>query len=447
MTSASSPIGHTPDDADDDSSSSSDRGQQLVGKLRRFAIVGVLATALDVSVLLWMILGRGRTPFYADLFSVFIAGTVSYWLHRAMSNAGSPSRKWFESYAASYMSAMVGSWTADVVVFTTVLDVWNTKALVPVLIAKVVSLSVAVAVRSAAYRSILGQAVRTEQRSITLHEPQPGRPRLSVVVPAYNEADRIGATIEAIRSQLGAVLAPSDIELVVVDDGSSDGTSDAARVAGADMVITVDPNAGKGAAVRAGMQQATGATRAFIDADLAYSPDQLLGLLAEVEAGWDVVVGSRKHTSATTLVRAGRLREMGSRVVNLLTMVALLGRYRDTQCGLKAFHSSAAESIFSVTKIDRFAMDIEVLFLVERNGLSLIEVPVKVSNSERSSVRVVRDTARLLRDVFIIRWNAHQGLYAAPSAAGAAVPSAAGAAVPLAADPAAPPSADSSSLG
>ncbi|MFZ2346702.1 MAG: hypothetical protein WAW08_19110, partial [Candidatus Microthrix parvicella] len=124
-----------------------------------------------------------------------------------------------------------------------------------------------------------------------------------------------------------------------------------------------------------------------------------------------VVVGSRKHTATTTLVRAGRLRQLGSRAINVLTSLVLLGRYRDTQCGLKAFRAEAAEKIFSLTRIDRFAFDIEVLYLVERQRMSLSEVPVQVANSQRTTVRVVRDTARLLRDLLRIRVLARNGVY------------------------------------
>jgi hypothetical protein len=159
---------------------------------------------------------------------------------------------------------------------------------------------------------------------------------------------------------------------------------------------------------------ATGSTRVFLDADLAYSPDQVLSMLKLTEAGWDVVVGSRKHTATATLVQAGRLRQLGSLAINVLSSVVLLGRYRDTQCGLKAFRSDAAEAIFPLTRIDRFALDIEVLYLVERQRLSLCEVPVQVANSEQSTVRVVRDTARLLRDLFRIRIFARNGDYDVP---------------------------------
>ena len=255
--------------------------------------------------------------------------------------------------------------------------------------------------------------------------PLPGDvPRLSVVIPAYQEGDRIAATIDEVRSQLAGVAERGGVEVIVADDGSADETSLRATNAGADLVVTLPENQGKGAAVRAGMQAASGSTRVFLDADLAYSPDQVLKLLAQTEAGWDVVVGSRKHTATTTLVRAGRLRQLGSRAINVLTSLVLLGRYRDTQCGLKAFRADAADAIFPLTHIDRFALDIEVLYLVERKRLSLTEVPVQVANSERSTVRVFRDTARLLRDLVRIRVLARNGDYdLAPSVAGSAASS------------------------
>ncbi len=235
--------------------------------------------------------------------------------------------------------------------------------------------------------------------------------RLSVVVPAFGEGERIAHTVGRLRAALEKVDRDGGVEIVVVDDGSDDDTVEQAREAGADQVLRHDVNRGKGAAVRTGVLAARGRTIAFIDADLAYSPDQLLSLLAEVEAGWDVVTGSRRHTETTTLVRAGRLREIGGRGINLLTRAVLLGQYRDTQCGLKAFRADVARQIFEHSRIDGFAFDVEVFFLVEQYHLSLAEVPVRVENSTRSTVRVVRDAARLVRDLFRIRSWAHQGLY------------------------------------
>ncbi|MCB1002700.1 MAG: glycosyltransferase, partial [Acidimicrobiales bacterium] len=210
---------------------------------------------------------------------------------------------------------------------------------------------------------------------------------------------------------LAAVADDGGLEVVIVDDGSGDGTAAAARAAGADVVLEQPENRGKGAAVRRGVLESRGRTVAFTDADLSYSPDQLLRLLGEVESGWDMVVGSRRHEDTTTLVRAGRLRELGGRAINLLTQVVLLGQYRDTQCGLKAFRSDVARLLFGRSRIDGFAFDVELFHLAERYRLSLAEVPVSVANSSRSTVRVARDALRLVRDLFRIRRAARRGRY------------------------------------
>ena len=257
-----------------------------------------------------------------------------------------------------------------------------------------------------ARRRVRHEQVRSDLDRRRVRPAPTGDVRLSVVVPAYRE-ERIGRTVARLRAELDEIALDGGLEIIIVDDGSHDGTAERAVVAGADQVIRQPVNRGKGAAVRAGVLAATGRTVAFTDADLSYSPDQLIGMLHEVEAGWDVAAGSRRHTDTTTLVKAGRLREIGGRVINLITHAVLLGQYRDTQCGLKAFRSDVGRLIFSHSHVDGFAFDVEVFHLIERYRLSLTEVPVRVENSSRSTVNVVRDALRLIRDLFRIRsWSA-----------------------------------------
>ncbi|MDP8937027.1 MAG: glycosyltransferase [Actinomycetota bacterium] len=265
--------------------------------------------------------------------------------------------------------------------------------------------------RAAVNRRALLRSLRSDQRHRTDRPPAPGEVRLSVVVPAYREAGRIGATVRSLRAALADVDRNGGVEIVVVDDGSSDGTAEGAAAAGADQVVSLPQNRGKGAAVRAGVLGARGRTIAFTDADLSYAPDQLLRLLAEAEAGWDVVVGSRKHIETNVLVKGRRVRELSGRVFNVLTLGVLLGQYRDTQCGLKAFRSDVARLLFSTGRIDGFAFDVELFHLVERFRLSLLEVPVDLANSETSTVRVGAEGVRMLRDLFRVRRWASSGVY------------------------------------
>lgn len=253
--------------------------------------------------------------------------------------------------------------------------------------------------------------IRSDLDRRSTRPPAPGTLRLTVVIPAYREQGRIAGTVRALREALADVAENGGLEIIVVDDGSADSTATDAERGGADQVIRHRVNRGKGAAVRTGVLAANGQTVAFTDADLAYSPDHIIELLASIEAGWDVVVGSRRHQEASVLVRARRLRELGGRVINMVTRAVLLGQYRDTQCGLKAFRSDVARLIFSHCRVDGFAFDVEVFHLIERYHLSLSEIPVHVENSPRSTVHMARDGLRLIRDLFRIRRWAAKGVY------------------------------------
>jgi len=376
---------------------------------RRFAAVGAAVTLIDLGLVM---LGARNTDWSLPLIdggAIVVATFVSYWLHRAISYSAEPARRWYRDLRHYVLAAFVAL-VADVSVFT-ILSQDSDHSARSVIGPKLMGLFAGFLVRLTTYRQTMFRSIRDDQGRPRARAEAPGEVRLSLVIPAYFEEDGIAATVAAVEAALGGLRDDGGFELIVVDDGSSDGTADAARAAGADVVIALDHNRGKGGAVRAGVLAASGRTIAFTDADLSYSPDQVLGLLERVEAGWDVVVGSRKHTETRTLVTARRLREVGGRVVNAFTAAVLLGQYRDTQCGLKAFRSDVARVIFSHTRIDGFAFDVEVFHLVERYRLSLCEAPVEVTNSSRSTVHVVRDTTRLVRDLFRIRSVAHTGGY------------------------------------
>jgi dolichyl-phosphate beta-glucosyltransferase len=269
--------------------------------------------------------------------------------------------------------------------------------------------AISAVIRGLSHRLVLFRVVRREQSS-PMRRPVPdGEMRVSVVVPAYREEARIADTVTRIRRELDVFA--DDLEIIVVDDGSPDGTADAARRAGADQVVVQPQNHGKGAAVRAGVLAARGRTIAFTDADLAYSPHQLVAFVEAIEGGYDVAIGNRHHADTDTLVGTSAVRSFGSRVVNMATSLMLLGNYRDTQCGCKAFRADAGRIVMGAGTIDGFAFDIEVLHLVERYGLSMIELPVEVVNSNTSTVRALRDGAGVLLDILRIRRLSQQARY------------------------------------
>ena len=383
-----------------------DRGPS--GGLARFAGVGSLVTAVDIGTFIARWRGGRRSVVAAELPALVTAGAVSWALHRAVTFRNDPYRRWLSEHEA-FVAANLVAGVTDVAVTSALLARSGGTTMRAGLGAKVPAVACAGAVRWALHRRVLFRIVRQQQVPLAERPPAPGAVRLSVVVPAFREQDRIGATVARIREAMSAV--DGVVEIVVVDDGSGDDTGEAARRAGADLVLVQPANRGKGAAVRAGVMAASGRTIAFTDADLAYSPDQLVGLLSRVEEGWDVVVGSRQHDQTTTLVRARRLRELGGRVINFLTLGVVLGAYRDTQCGMKAFRSDTGRAVFEAGNIDGFAFDVEIFVIAERNGLSVTEVPVVVENSSHSTVKVVRDASRLLLDLLRIRRAAREGRY------------------------------------
>jgi putative flippase GtrA len=381
----------------------------------RFAVVGAVATALDLGVAVGLA-EVGVTRPLADTLALALAAVVAWTLHGRVTLRGDTLDRWIRRPPVFAAVAVVAG-AVDLTIFVSLGSLAPLGAKIPAVLA-------AATIRAVAHRLVLFRAVRREQGRPAHRPPPTGRVRLSVVVPAFREQDRIAATVATIRRELAELQAAGDLEIVVVDDGSPDATAEAAREAGADLVVVQPENRGKGAAVRAGVAVATGRAVAFTDADLAYTPGQLLPMLAAVEGGWDAVIGNRHDDASVTVEGTSAFRFFGSRVVNMASNLLLLGNYRDTQCGCKAFRGDIAATVLGAGRIDGFAFDIEVLHLIERYGFSLKEVPVEVVNSEVSTVRALRDGIGVGRDILRIRRMATRGAY--PSLPPDAVPAATG---------------------
>ena len=226
---------------------------------------------------------------------------------------------------------------------------------------------------------------------------------LSVVIPAWNEEARIGSTLVAISDYLEALR--EDYEILVVDDGSSDGTAAVVEAAGRRQVqlLRLPENRGKGAAVRAGVLASRGHEILFSDADLATPIGELTKLRAALARGHDIAIGSRALAASEVQVRQHPLRQEMGRTFNRLVRLLVLDGFRDTQCGFKLFRGEVGRELFGRARVDGFAFDVEILLLA-RPRYKVAEVPVVWRHVEQSKVSPGRDAARMLWDVIKLRW-------------------------------------------
>ena len=236
-------------------------------------------------------------------------------------------------------------------------------------------------------------------------------PRLSVVIPAYNEATRILSTLDAVASHLSA--QPFTWEVIVVDDGSSDGTPCIVETwARGEPRVRVEsiPHAGKGWAVRTGMLAATGQSRFMCDADLAMPIAHLDDFLRSIDDGYDVVIGSREAEGARRFDEPA-LRHVMGRVFNWTVKAIAVPRIQDTQCGFKCFRAAAAEDLFRVQRTAGFSFDVEILHLALKRGYRVHELPIDWIYQPESKVRPTVDSFQMLRDALLVRWRSARGAY------------------------------------
>ena len=233
---------------------------------------------------------------------------------------------------------------------------------------------------------------------------------LSIVLPCFDEAERLPGTLAAYLAHFPPSRA--EVELIVVDDGSSDGTSAIAdQIAAADprvRVVRTPHNHGKGYAVRVGVQAAQGELVVFTDADGSYGPEQLERVVAALDRA-PVAIGARLGSQAGT--GSPLLRRLASPAFNRVMRLLLGLPFHDTQCGLKGFRRDAAEALFQRARVDGFAFDAEALLVARRLGFEVVEVPVTAEDRQGSKVRVGGDALRMLADVWKVRRAAARGVY------------------------------------
>jgi len=239
-----------------------------------------------------------------------------------------------------------------------------------------------------------------------------GVPELSIIIPAYNEEARLAATLE----QIAAYISNSgrDTEVLVVDDGSKDGTAAVAEYFQIKIpslrVVSNGVNRGKGYSVRRGMQEARGRIALFTDADLSAPIEEADKLLAALDKN-DIAIGSRALDRSLISVRQSPFREFAGILFNKIVQLILWLPFVDTQCGFKAFVREKCGIIFEQQTIERFGFDPELLYLARHHGLHAVEIPVRWGHSPATKVSMLRDSLQMFLDVFAIRWNGILGRY------------------------------------
>lgn len=238
---------------------------------------------------------------------------------------------------------------------------------------------------------------------------------LSVVIPAFDEERRLGPTLARVCGYLRKHHPRH--EVLVVDDGSRDGTAQLVRQASKKdrrlRLLLQGSNQGKGAAVARGVREAQGTAVLFSDADLSTPIEELASLWRHLKEGADIAIGSRALDRARVGKHQPLYREAAGRAFNAMVRLLTVQGIHDTQCGFKLFDAAAAKRIFALQQVPRFGFDVEALYLARKLGLKIDEVPVRWENSPETKVRPVRDGARAFLDLGLIRLYDLQGRYAA----------------------------------
>ncbi len=241
-------------------------------------------------------------------------------------------------------------------------------------------------------------------------------PEISIVIPAYNESERLGGPLTKVMDFISG--SGRNIEVIVVDDGSSDDTADVARrifESNSEIdsqLIRYEENRGKGFAVRTGLQAAKADTALFTDADLSTPIEEMSKLTDPIINGeFEVTFGSRALDRTLIGTHQPWRREQGGKVMNLIIRKLSGLPFYDTQCGFKAFNMRSFRPLLDVMTIDRFGFDVEFLFVAKHNGLRLSETPVRWNDVAGSKVSVFRDSRRMITEMIQIRQSARKGVY------------------------------------
>ncbi len=239
----------------------------------------------------------------------------------------------------------------------------------------------------------------------------------SIIIPAYNESERLAISLPKVRDYVDR--NGLQAEIIVVNDGSTDTTAEVVRrfaLLHPDVRLLENPgNRGKGYSVRNGMLNAHGDVMLFTDADLSSPISEASKLFQAIDQGAQIAIGSRWLQSELQTERQPWFRQLYGRLFNLALRIVLGLKYRDTQCGFKAFERDAAQTIFSRQRVERWGFDPELLFMANKFKLRTVEVPVEWAHDHRSKISPLLDGIKMGLEMLCVRWNDLRGLYRKPA--------------------------------
>jgi len=235
--------------------------------------------------------------------------------------------------------------------------------------------------------------------------------RLSIIIPAHNEEERLPESLDRILAFLNTQTYES--EVIVVENGSRDRTADIALAHAEhnpNLQVIIEKEAGKGLAVRSGMLAASGTYRFICDADLSMPIEQVNRFLPPACPEYDIAIASRE-IQGSKRYNEPEIRHLIGRVYNLLVRVIAVPGLQDTQCGFKSFHHSVVESLFPLQRLDGWAFDVELLYIAQKMGLNIIEIPIDWYYMPGSRINIFKDSIKMFSDLFAIRRGWRKGLY------------------------------------
>lgn len=236
-------------------------------------------------------------------------------------------------------------------------------------------------------------------------------PFLSVIIPAYNEENRLPRTLEQVLEFLNK--QNYSFEVLIIENGSSDRTFEVAKEfaqTNSSVIILQEQQRGKGNAVRRGMLEAKGEYRFICDADLSMPIQEVAKFIPPQLTDFDIAIGSREALGAVRYNEPS-YRHFGGRAINLIIRLFILSGFQDTQCGFKCFRAQVAEDLFRQQTLTGWSFDIEILYLARRKKLRIREIPIDWYFFADSKVNAIRDALKMISDIFVIHLNAIRGKY------------------------------------